>query len=547
MQAKNCSKTDVENLNNFKNNPQNNLDEETEQNLSILTKFIEYAKKDDDAFKYRNVFEILNVGENSISRLLEWLLNTNGGRNTDIEKIKYDFCSKFLKKFTGTESELEYCMTLNPPNNNYNGNNAKFDILLHAKFKKDEKEYIYVIENKKNANINCNKRVENLFQKNDIEYVTQVEMYNHIIKNYKKSNEGKYHEPVFLFICAHEFYLDNRELNTDINKQARNNLTIRDKEGNPYNKFETRKLSVKTLLTEKFNYKIVEHKELILILYNILREKLKDNDNRTYFDDDFSFIKPTEYTLDQIIGLIGTLLKKYTKNFNQKNIERLEEAINKKGSKSSIIYNIDLYPILKENSDTDISKSLGSTEINFKKFLNENDNENGKQKVLEILFRYIEYWELHNDLGKGKDNIEGYSKIVCGKYIQDVCNEIFNDSKLYSKLNNYSQIQKIIIENSIWKFKEPIVSIAPNCISSDVDGKHNNDHLQSSDTNYVKFDSHVMCIKYKRKYLYYDIDRDALTACIKGSKESEVLIEDYSKKLQTLNEIKDGISLYFGI
>ena len=78
-QANKCNekniKISVEFINSYTDETLNHEEiQEVKDNLERLNKFIEYAGEP-DAFKYKNVFEILNIGENSISRFIEWCLN----------------------------------------------------------------------------------------------------------------------------------------------------------------------------------------------------------------------------------------------------------------------------------------------------------------------------------------------------------------------------------------------------------------------------------------------------------------------------------------
>lgn len=47
---------------------------------------------------------------------------------------------------------------------------------------------------------------------------------------------------------------------------------------------------------------------------------------------------------------------------------------------------------------------------------------------LDILCQYIEYWELHNGEGYLQDNLYGYTKIINGKYLWDICKDIKNEN-----------------------------------------------------------------------------------------------------------------------
>ena len=535
LQAQNCTDGDITEIEKISN---------SDIRLDTLVNFIKYAKSPEKyGFIYKNIFEMLNVGENSISRFMEWLLNVEKPSNSNsiIEKIRYDFCSEFLKKINLTNNNLKYCKIseLNNDLKEYNGNKIYFDIVLEAMYENDDKTYIYVIENKKNAVINCNKRVKKLFDNNEAEYVTQLEMYNHAINNYIKENGKDSYIPFFVFMCAHECYLENKLILNDIPKSAKHKLTIMDKNNNKYDKSEATEKNVDWLLNEAFNYKLIEHSTFIIDLFKVLKNNLNDS----YFTE-FGTIKPTSMTNDNIKELLKKLLN--ASNFNQKNISIFLNKIDFK--KDAIMYNMDILPKLKN----EVSGSIGSIEINFKNFLNDLDNIKDSNLILEILFRYIEYWELHHDVGLGRDYIEGYTKIVNGIFIEEVCTDIFTNKELMLKINKYSEIRKVVIEIAMFKLIEPLVDIFSWEIIKTDELKKRKDWFSHIEKDNIDYDSHIFKIKGKRHYIYYDIDSDRLIWVNCNNKENtNVMYENYSKFCEmhqkNRQELKDIICNKFNL
>ena len=161
---------------------------------------------------------------------------------------------------------------------------------------------------------------------------------------------------------------------------------------------------------------------------------------------------------------------------------------------------------------------------------------------MEILFRYIEYWELHHDVGLGRDYIEGYTKIINGSFIEDVCIDIFTNKELMSKISNFPEIKKVVIEIAMFKLIEPLVDIFTwEIIKSDESGKNkkwlNKDKDKDEIIKNISFDNHIIKIKHKRHYLYYKTDDDELIwVNYNDINRTKSICKEYSKICETKNQ-----------
>lgn len=567
VQAENCKEDAGQKLIEFKNNSKNILDKETIENLERLIKFIEYAKTD-DAFKYKNIFEILNAGEDSISRLIEWCLNVSEKeKKDDIEEIKYNICSDFLNYVDNKDAgkrKLDFCRTLNmgtcyysagsPNADAKDGNKVNFDIVLEAKFHDDNNIYIYVIENKKNANINCNPR------KNAAgEYAAQIEMYYHTIHKYindeKEKNKNIIFVPKFVFMCAHEEYIDNRSI-VDIcgyneegikvlikegdinNKDADDKLTVINKQKNAaWSNQIVKEKTVKDLL-ELFDFKIIEHSIFIKFLNDVLNSTI----NKYQSDKDLikllnklrliSSGAKNLQILDKVLENNGEKLLEITAG---KDVIDYQKHIHNSEVIKNIINQINNKINEKKLSEKELKKELiskeafGQIKINFKEMdcieiFNEND-------IKEILRQFVEYWELHHAVGKKKDNIYGYSKIIDGRYISNVCEDLYSKINLLQELGLDKNILQIVREQVLYKLVEKLKTFCGESFSVKIGNKqkrikriaaYNIDIKPDipNDENFINYDNHIITIKhfykgvdvnknYNLRY-YHDNDEDIL-------------------------------------
>ena len=129
--------------------------------LEKVKAFVDYSNKYPD---YYNALEQLNMGENSISQLLAWLLDTNWVNDNDPEENQLHriFTYEFLKLIKNQEKETDKSIL-----QEYNDEKLKelaygivakqgkdnIDILLVNKTMK----FVCVIENKKRAKLSTSK------------------------------------------------------------------------------------------------------------------------------------------------------------------------------------------------------------------------------------------------------------------------------------------------------------------------------------------------------------------------------------------------------
>ena len=153
---------------------------------------------------------------------------------------------------------------------------------------------------------------------------------------------------------------------------------------------------------EQLNYTIIEHNELVLILYNILRKEYSEG-----FEN--GILKPI--SLSEMEKLTEKLLNFYTIMYN------LEER-----------------------------KISGNAKMHFYNKLSDEFKDYNDR--LKLLCQYVEYWELHNDTTGLGDNLYGYSKIVCGEYIYDVCKRLSaNEQQWHENLKiaeNSEKLQELL-------------------------------------------------------------------------------------------------------
>ena len=364
-------------------------------NLDKVKAYVSYCQKYQD---YYNSLERLNMGENSISQLLAWLLDTNwvNEKKYDIpeNQVHREFCFKFLKLIKEKEKadnksilqsfddeqikELAYGIWATQDTNN-------IDILLVN----EQKKFVCVIENKKRAKLSNSKTGK------DEERMLQIEKYCDFIN-------GKYNDYAkkFVYLCADKSDTEKtiEERLTDVGavpQYVKDNLIFK---GAKYDEIKNEKVF---WALSKLNYTVLEHDAVTLILYDILRDIYKEA-----FDEN-GILKPISEEKMHVITL--NLLDFYT---NKKDI----------------------------NSESKIS---GNAKIRFYKYLPEKRYE----RRLEILCQYVEYWEMHNGIKNLGDNLYGYSKIVDGEYIYNTCKELSNSpewQEVEKLAESSEQLQKII-------------------------------------------------------------------------------------------------------
>ena len=357
--------------------------------LEKVKAFADYSNKYPD---YYNALEQLNIGEKFISQLLAWLLDTNWVNDNDPEENQLHriFTYEFLKLIKNQEKETDRSIL-----QEYNDEKLKklaygivavqdkdnIDILLVN----EDLKFVCVIKNKKRAKLSTSKI-------NDERGILRIEKYCNIVnENYEEYNKK------FVYLCAEKDDLcktiadciDNID-NSFIH--FKNSLTFKSRK---YTDFKDNKVS---WILSELNYTVLEHSQIVLILYNILRSI-------------------------------------YNKAFD-------ENGILKPVSKLEIL---EITTTLPEILMTDTLKISANTQISFYDYITEKLD---YEQQIKLLCQYVEYWELHNGTEDFSDNLLGYSKIVDGEYIYNICKNLKDNKNGWINLliiaKNSEKLQKII-------------------------------------------------------------------------------------------------------
>lgn len=346
---------------------------------------------------YYNALERLNIGENSISQLLAWLLDTNwvNKKEYDVKEnqIHREFTYEFLKlvKSKETIKDRSLLQALDDTQLKVLAKGIfseqdvdNIDILLVN----EEKKFVCVIENKKRAKFSHSK--DSVGEKRYL----QIEKYHKYIEE-KYSDYAK----KFVYLCAEKDDTKKciKERIVDIGRvpeYIKQNLFFGNQK---YDEFKNEKISN---ILEQLNYTIIEHNELVLILYNILRKEYSEG-----FEN--GILKPI--SLIEMEKLAKKLLNFYTKMYN------LEER-----------------------------KISGNAKMHFYHKLSDEFKDYNDR--LKLLCQYVEYWELHNDTTGLGDNLYGYSKIVYGEYIYDICKRLAVNLEQWQEILKIAEISKKLQE-----------------------------------------------------------------------------------------------------
>lgn len=346
--------------------------------------FVEFSRKNP---YYNNALEKLNMGENSISQLLAWLLDTNWVNDNDIEENQLHriFTYEFLKLIKNQETESDKSILQEYNDTKLNElaygivaeqDKDNIDILLVN----EDMKFVCVIENKKRAKLSTSKI-------KDERRILQIEKYcNYIDENYADYNKK------FVYLCAERDDLsktiEDRIVDIGIVPECiKNNLIFEDKK---YNDFKDNKIS---WALEKLNYTILEHSQVVLILYNILR-----NIDKQAFDNN-GILNPLKQ--EQMECLSKSLLEFFTKEYT-----------------------------LKKN------KIPANAKMRFYDRLSDKFS---YEQRLNLLCQFVEYWELHSGVKDLSDNLLGYSKIVDGEYIYDICKNLKNGHQKWEECLELAQ------------------------------------------------------------------------------------------------------------
>lgn len=374
-----------------------------QSNIEKVKKYIEYLKDKHNSYYY-NPLELLNISEPSISQFLAWLFDA---KNKEKDCIQYKFCEEFLKHIKVFENEEEIREFIN--NLEVRTEENEMDLLLLN----SKTEQLIVIENKKRARLS--------YSKQDGEVVTQIEKYVKVCKdNYKN------YKKCYFYLCGEK---DDTECK--ISEKSPKNISIIDE-----NK------TIKNLLEDN-GYKIITHNEIVRILYDIIKPEN-------------GIISPSNF--DEMIEF-ARVMKNWIKPCKSKELLDIifEEKnkckyFGKTREQIKYTYEENLLPsILVNKNDFEMifskPKIYGNAVIQFRENIDKLDDDS----KIKLLNWYIEYWELHRGIGGMSDNLEGYSKIIDGEYIYNVCKVIkLQDNSIWQSLTKYAENEKIA-DNWQWQ------------------------------------------------------------------------------------------------
>lgn len=306
----------------------------------------EYKKKCND---YSNVFYLMNLREDTHSKFLAWLFNIKNKNS-----IQYKFSKDFFKKVLGIDISKQQNIEVKPQKTSVKG---RADIVITTE------DYIIVIEVKLDARTSIRKDANG-------DRRTQYERYKLWVdenEEYKKKKQ-KY----FILI-----YTTDERLKSKLEK----NFKIGENKYKELNSDE---------IIEKLGYTRIQFSDIILILYNILKESYNKQLNKNPNDITKNLIeKFIKNTCDENNTKINDIYKKINKETIDKEFLRTKEY--KRPQKCNI-------PIDK------ILKDFKNDEIN------------------ELLFQYLDYWQYKDKIINTYTQIIEFNKHLY--FIWDICEEI---------------------------------------------------------------------------------------------------------------------------
>lgn len=320
------------------------------EELKCLLGNSENIKEDMQNF---NIFKNINMREDSHTSLLAWLLNPNKDNKNDKNTIQYHFICNFIEflidngylkeDIDNIEQYVEnlcsdLCVELQ---------HNKIDLLLYSV----EQNFICVIENKLDANI-CLEH----------DGTTQLEKYKNYIENEfiktKKFDANKLNKLYLLLSSLESEKLENKRVKTVCKTGCNGEVILSNGEIISNKKFK--------YLLNKIGYKTIEHSDIVLMIYQTLKQ----------FTD-----SPIAITKEDISEILKSIIDNY--DTNEQNKQILQLILEKQNQEELNNFNIR------------IDKILCSL------------LEDGKlHLVLKILKQYIAYWEYHAKF------VGGYSKII---------------------------------------------------------------------------------------------------------------------------------------
>lgn len=350
-----------------------------EENKEKLNTYVAYCKRHEnccnkDDNQYRNILEQKNIGETSISELYKWIFDvTSNTSDVRIKKLK-EYCIKeFLLKIKDNIKDKNNCTIKNL--------DALINLVI-SDLRLVTIDYTDIALISQNANFVC--AIENKIAAKIQTYgddSTQIEKYKEVtIKNYSDYNKA------FVFICANkDYYPEDDFINHCSNKKKYNG--------------KYKKAKVKQLLEDN-GYIILEHYDIVEILYNYLLEN-----NKILFDKNRILI-PTYHFNEEVSNILGD-------NENE---------------------------------------AKASEKIPFLSILKDKEY----KQIIYLLCQYIEYCELHRTSNAKTDNFIPYTKIIDKKLLWNICYDI---KKYYIKSGAEAEWKNIKAYYSEYCLPDPNIKI----------------------------------------------------------------------------------------
>ena len=478
------------------------------------------------------------------------------GKNSCIHKIIKETCLEFLQnihKQKGYKDKLENCKCLS--------NKYDIDILLEV-ISNEGQKYHYIIENKKNAELSCTKTEDGKRIR------TQIEKYYKEIK--KEPNKN--YIPVYVFLCAHDMYLDfSLKSHIDNKKGYQEQITVELPNGEIIENVDLDNKSESWLL-EKFSYTVREYSDLVNILHSKIKENLENN--IPLYDKYFTnngILKASRYNKNLFL-----VFKELCNKNNDNNLKRfiqyyLDNEINEQ--KKDVVCFLGEKRETEENYPKMRSSTLFFHKYNLKNILQDKiETEKDRKEVfIEILCQFIEYWELHYEMGNLLDNVEGYSKLIDGEYILKVCEKLSDNKAIMTDSDFPIEIKIIIKEAMLYKIFAKLKILLENNNFKNVKSNEDilfeeklfeqnlkklfNDELSDDDKQYIYWDNHILIFDDKlnhsnKFYIHYCADKDEI--CIKNKEDSRysfLLIKNPSINLsnEEINEVNRNLEKFRNI
>ena len=313
-----------------------------------------------------NIFQNINMREDSHTKLLAWLLNNKCKGNCHAKSIQYYFLCNFIEyltdwgyieKIDNIEQYVEklscdLCVQTQYPYKLKNGNSNNIDLLMYSLNQK----FVCIIENKLDAKI-CT----------DSNGITQLEKYKSYIENeFIKNNFADTSNVKIIYLFLSSYDLTNKQVKTVCDKGSNGEIIL-----SANGEVITDK-KFKYLLCDSLKYKTIEHSDIVIMIYQALKQ--------------IGYDYRTAITKEDILTILTSIIDNY--NVNEQNIEILQAL------KNSIEYK------------KQCKEKPSNFNIDIDNILNEFVKSNRQDLILKILSQYIAYWECYNEF------VSGYTEII---------------------------------------------------------------------------------------------------------------------------------------